>query len=99
MKSIIKIPKIFLSMALMIGVPCPVISAELLDMGHAVWFTPICFVSAFVGTASIFGIDTFKDKPKWIGNVDQSIMPHINQTWAVFFISLIFNLTVANLCG
>ena len=86
-------------MALMVGFPCPIISAELLDMQHAVWFTPICFVSAFIGTSLIFGIEKFKDRPKWIGNVDETTIPHINQAWAVFFISLIINLTLANLCG
>ena len=96
---ILKVPKIFLAMLLMIGAPCPIISAELLDMGHAVWFTPICFVSAFGGVALIFGVESFKKWPKFIGNVDNVTKPDINQTWAVFFISLIFNLTLANLCG
>jgi hypothetical protein len=99
MSKIIKVPKIFLAMLLIIGAPCPIISAELLDMQHAVWFAPICFVSAFIGVALIFGVESFKDKPKWIGNIGESTMPHINQTWAVFFISLIANLTFANLCG
>ena len=97
--SLFKIPRIFIAMLLMIGAPCPIISAELLDMGHAVWFTPICFVSAFIGVGMIFGFSEFLDKPKWIGNVDKTTMPHINQAWAVLFISLIINLTVANLCG
>lgn len=94
-----KIVKIFIAMLLMIGTPCPIISAELLQMEHRVWFTPICFVSAFIGVALIFGVKSFKDRPKWIGNIDDTTMPHINQAWAVFFISLIFNLTMANLCG
>jgi hypothetical protein len=97
---VIKIIKAFASMLLMIGTPCPIISAEFLDMGHAAWFTPICFVSAFTGTALIFGLSGFRDRPKYIGNVDGNYTkPYINQNWAVFFISLIFNLTMANLCG
>lgn len=99
MSKIINVPKIFLAMLLLIGAPCPIISAELLDMGHAIWFTPICFVSAFIGTSIIFGASSFRDRPMNIGNVDQTIRPKINQTWAVFFISLVFNLTAANLCG
>ena len=99
MSKIKKLPKIFLAMLLLIGAPCPIISAEFMDMGHAVWFTPLCYMSAFTGTALIFGLSSFRDRPKHIGNVDQSIKPKINQTWAVFFISLIFNLTAANLCG
>lgn len=86
-------------MILLVGIPCPVISAELLDIGHAIWFTPICYVCAFTGTAMIFGLSSFRDRPRHIGNVDLAIRPKINQTWAVFFISLIFNLTMANLCG
>jgi hypothetical protein len=100
MNKIIKVPKIFLAITLMIGAPCPIISAELLEMGHKVWFVPICYVSAFIGTALIFGASSFRDRPMYIGNVDGNYTkPKINQTWAVFFISLIANLTMANLCG
>lgn len=93
-----KIIKIFISMALMIGFPCPIISASL-DMQHFAWFTPICFLSSFIGVGLIFGFSEFLDKPRWIGNVDKVTHPKINQAWAVFFISLIINLTLANLCG
>ena len=92
--------KIFLSLILMIGIPQVIISAELLDMGHTLLFTPLSYFNAFVGTAILFGISGFADKPKYIGNIDNNqTMPHINQNWAIFFITLIINLTVSNLCG
>ena len=94
-----KIVKIFIAMLLMIGAPCPIISAEFLEMQHSVAFAPLSLISAFIGVGLIFGFETYKDKPKYIGNVDKTTMPHINQTWAVFFISAICNLLMANLTG
>lgn len=91
--------KILIALALMIGAPCPIISAELLNMEHSIFFAPISIVSAFIGTALIFGLKGFKQHPKWIGNLNDDTMPVINQNWAIFFISLIFNLLMANLCG
>lgn len=94
-----KIAKIILALVLMIGVPQVIISTELLDMGHSLLFTPLSYFNAFVGTALIFGWAGFKDRPKYIGNIDNNkTVPHINQNWAVFFITLIINLTVSNLC-
>jgi hypothetical protein len=91
--------RIFLAMALMIGFPCPIISAEYLQMEHSVLFAPLSILSAFIGTGLIFGFKTFKQRPMHIGNVADDTMPIINQTWAVFFISAICNLLMANLTG
>jgi len=92
--------KIFLSLILMIGVPQVIISTELLDMSHTLLFTPLSYFNAFVGTAILFGLSGFRDRPKYIGNIDGNYTkPYINQNWAVFFITLIINLTVSNLCG
>lgn len=91
--------KIFIAMALMIGFPCPIISAEYLDMEHSVLFAPLSILSAFIGTGLIFGFKTFKQRPMYIGNMDEVTMPKINQTWAVFFIACICNLFLSNLCG
>jgi len=91
--------RIFIAMTLMIGFPCPIISAEYLDMEHSVLFAPLSIISAFIGTGLIFGFKTFKQRPMHIGNVGDNTMPIINQTWAVFFISLICNLLAANLTG
>jgi hypothetical protein len=90
--------KMLIALPLIIGFPCPLISAELLQMNHAVWFTPICYASAFIGVGLVFGFQTYYPRPKMIGNLNQDIKPQINQTWVVFFISLICNLTFANLC-
>ena len=94
-----KYAKIILSLILMIGVPQVIISTELLDMGHSLLFTPLSYFNAFVGTALTFGLEGFKDRPKHIGNIDNNqTVPKINQNWIVFFITLIINLTVSNLC-
>ena len=95
-----KIVKIFLSLVLIIGFPQIIISTQLLDMGHTLLFTPLSYFNAFVGTAILFGLSGFRDRPKYIGNIDNNYTkPYINQNWAIFFISLIINLTVANLCN
>jgi hypothetical protein len=94
-----KVVKIFLALALIMGFPIIGISAEFFDMGHSVIFTPVCYIDAFVGVGLIFGFADYKQRPKWIGNVSPRTDPSINQNWIVFFISLIINLTVANLCG
>jgi hypothetical protein len=95
-----KIVKIILALILMIGFPQVIISAELLDMGHTLLFTPLSYFNAFVGTAILFGLSGFRDRPKYIGNIDNNYTkPYINQNWAVFFITLVINLTVSNLCG
>ena len=92
--------KIFLALILMIGIPQVLISTELLDMSHTLLFTPLSYFNAFVGTAILFGLSGFRDRPKYIGNIDGNYTkPYINQNWAVFFITLIINLTVSNLCG
>lgn len=92
--------KVLFALLLMVGVPIVGLSVGVLDMGHAVWLTPICYLDAFLGTALLFGLQGFKSRPKFIGNIDNNrTMPVINQNWAVFFITLIINLTIANLCG
>jgi len=95
-----KVVKIFLSLAFMVGLPQVIISSELLDYGHSLLFTPLSFLNAFIGTALTYGTVGFKTAPKGIGNIDNNkTVPQINQTWAMFFISLIANLTVSNLCN
>lgn len=91
--------KILLALALIMGFPIIGISAEFFDLGHSVILTPFCYADAFIGVGLIFGFADYKQRPKWIGNVEPRNMPSINQNWAVFFIALIINLTVANLCG
>lgn len=94
-----KIVKILIALPLMIGIPIPIISTELLNNQHSILFAPLSIVFAFVGTALIYGISDFKQEPRCIGNLDKKIMPVINQNWMIFFITLIINLLVANLCG
>lgn len=86
-------------MALMIGFPCPIISVTWFENEHSVLFAPLSILSAFIGTGLIFEFKTFKQRPMYIGNVGGETMPKINQTWAVFFISCICNLLMANLTG
>jgi hypothetical protein len=91
--------KIFASLLLMIGFPIAVLSVFAFDGEHSVWFIPVAFICAFTGTALVFGLSGFKNKPKYIGNINDGTLPEINQNWAVFFITLIINLLIANLCG
>jgi hypothetical protein len=93
-----RIVKIFLSLILIVGMVCPILSAEVFDMEHRVIFAPISVLCAFFGTGILLGFSGFKTRPKGIGNFDNSDT-EINQTWAVFFIALIINLLFANLCG
>ena len=86
-------------MTLMIGFPCPIISVSWFEGQHSVLFAPLSLLSSFIGTGLIFGFKTFKQRPMHIGNVGDNTMPIINQTWAVFFISAICNLLMANLTG
>lgn len=84
----------------MIGAVCPILSVYLYESEHRVIFTPIAVLSAFIGTGLMFGFSNFRTKPKHIGNFDKdNIKPDINQTWMMFFITLIINLLFANLCG
>lgn len=92
--------KISIALLLMIGFPNAMVSVYFLDMGHSVLLAPLSYVCAFIGTGLIYGFEDFTDQPKYIGNVDNNYTkPRINQNWIVFFICLIINLTVANLCG
>lgn len=94
-----KIIKILLALPLFIGIPIPIISVSFYNNEHSVVFTAIAFACAFIATAMVYGISDFRHEPKFIGNIDKITMPVINQNWMVFFISLIINLIVANLCG
>jgi len=87
--------KRLLSLPFLIGVPFPILFA---NWDHQVWFTALAYVFAFIGAGLNMGFKGFKTGPKFIGNVSEDgIMPIINQTWIIFLISLIVNLTVANL--
>lgn len=78
-----------------IGLPFPLLFA---NYEHQVWFVLVAYLSAFVGTGLTFGFSNFRTRPTQIGNFDDDgIMPKINQTWMIFFISLVINLTFANL--
>jgi len=94
-----KIIKIIISLFLMIGVISPILSVFIYNNEHRVIFTPISILSAFIGTGLMFGFKGFKTEPKYIGNLDETTQPVINQTWMVFFIALVWNLLMANLCG
>lgn len=94
-----KILKILIALPLMIGMPMPIISTELMDNQHSILFAPMSILFAFIGTSLIYGTSGFKQQPKYIGNIDSKVMPVINQTWMIFFITLIINLLIANLCG
>lgn len=95
----LRIIKIFFALTLMIGLPQVIWSTEILDMGHTILFTPLCYANAFLGTGLIFGFSGFRTSPSWIGNLDPTVQPRINQNWAILFITLVINLTVAGLCG
>ena len=99
MEKVLKIFKIIISLCLMIGIPQVIISTEVLEMGHSILFTPLSYLNAFIGTGLIFSFGGFRTRPSHIGNIDSTTIPKINQNWAVLFITLIINLTVANLCG
>lgn len=94
-----KILKILFALPLLIGMPIPIISITYYNNEHSVIFTPIAIACAFIGTSLIYGTNDFIHEPKCIGNIDKKIMPVINQNWMMFFITLIINLLVANLCG
>ena len=84
-----------LSLPFLIGLPFPILFAS---TEHQVWFTALAYAFAFIGAGLAMDFKEFKTEPKHIGNVpEDGIMPIINQTWIIFFISLIVNLTVANL--
>jgi len=92
--------KIIISLMLMVGFICPIISVYFFDDGHSVLFAPISVLTSFVGTGLMFGFGNFRTLPKHIGNFDKdNVVPKINQTWIIFFISLILNLFFSNLCG
>lgn len=92
--------KVFISLFLMVGAVCPILSVSFFDEGHSVLFAPISVLSAFIGTGLMFGFTNYRTLPKHIGNLDKDgVIPKINQTWMVFFITLAINLFFANLCG
>jgi hypothetical protein len=84
-----------IGMFFMIGMPFPILFT---DWDHQIWFTPLAYLSAFIGAGLTHGFDNYRTRPYHIGNFDEDgINPKINQTWMMFFISLIINLTVINL--
>jgi hypothetical protein len=92
--------KTIIALFLMVGALAPVISVSFFDSEHKVILAPIAILSAFIGTGLMFGFTNFRTRPKHIGNFDKdNIKPDINQTWMVFFITLVINLFFANLCG
>lgn len=92
--------KTIISLFLMVGALCPILSVSFFDEGHSVLFAPISVLSAFIGTGLTFGFTNYRTLPKHIGNLDEDgVIPKINQTWMVFFITLAINLFFANLCG
>jgi hypothetical protein len=87
--------KKFFGLIFLIGLPFPLLFA---NYEHQIWFVLLAYLFSFVGTGLIFGFSNFRTRPTQIGNFDDDgIMPKINQTWMIFFISLVINLTVANL--
>ena len=98
--NLLKTITVIISLFLMVRALCPVISVSFFESEHRVILTPIAILSAFVGTGLMFGFSNYRTRPKHIGNFDKdNIKPDINQTWMVFFITLIINLFFANLCG
>lgn len=95
---LLKALKIFIALFLIIGAVIPIISTLFFDGEHRTLFIPISFVSSFFGVGLMFGFENFRTLPKHIGNLDNTPVK-INQTWMVFFISLIITLLVSNLCG
>lgn len=92
-----RIAKILFALVCLIGVLPALVSVTLLEAEHDPILAAVAYVSAYLGTGLLYGFKSFKDRPKWIGNFDEDL-PYISQTWAVFFISLIFNLTASTLC-
>lgn len=94
----LNIIKIFISLFLIIGAINPILSVSMFEGQHDIILAPISILSSFIGVGLIFGFGNFRTLPKHIGNLDDTPVK-INQTWMVFFISLVFNLLFANLCG
>jgi hypothetical protein len=93
--------KVFILIALMfiLGFPNLILFLTVFQHTHSVWLVFTSFGSAFIGTGIIYGFSDFSDEPRFIGNIDNNYTkPRINQNWAIFFISLVINLTVANFC-
>lgn len=91
----LKTVKLVIGLALMIGIPLPILFA---DKPHEMWYAIIALICSFLGTGLIMGFEGFKTMPKYIGNLEESeIKPEINQTWMVFFISSFITLLFANL--
>lgn len=89
--------KRILSLPFLLGMFFPILFANS-EEGHQVWFAGLAYIFAFIGAGLSMDFKEFKIEPKHIGNLPKDgIMPIINQTWIIFFISLIINLTVANL--
>ena len=87
--------KRILSLPFLVGAPFPILFA---DWELQMWFTALAYIFAFVGAGLAMDFKEYKTQPKFIGNVpEDGIKPVINQTWMMFFISLVINLTVANL--
>ena len=93
-----RIAKILFALVSLVGILPALVSVILLESEHDPILAAVAYVSAYIGTGLLYGFKSFKDRPKWIGNFDEDL-PYISQTWAVFFISLIFNLTASTLCG
>jgi hypothetical protein len=90
----IKIKRL-IGMFFMIGMPFPILFA---NWQHQFWFTALAYAFAFIGVGILQGFGNYRTRPQHIGNFDgEGINPKINQTWMMFFISLVINLTVANL--
>jgi hypothetical protein len=86
-----------LSIPFLLGMFFPIFFANS-EEGHKMWFAALAYLFAFIGAGLAMDFKEFKVKPKHIGNFPESgIMPIINQTWMLFYISLVINLTVANL--
>jgi len=87
--------KRILGLPLIIGMPFPILFA---DQDHQIWYAVLAYLFAFIGAGLTMGFSNYKTRPYHIGNMDSdNIQPKINQTWMIFFIALIINLTVANL--
>lgn len=87
--------KTLVGLFFMIGMPFPILFA---DQPHQIYFTTLAYVFSFLGTGILYGFSNFRTRPEHIGNFDDDkITPKINQTWMMWFISAVINLTVANL--
>jgi hypothetical protein len=94
MKVLNSIKKI-IGLALMIGIPLPILFA---DKPHEMWYAGVAILCSIIGTGFVMGFDGFKTRPEHIGNTEESgIKPRINQTWMMFFISLVITLLFANM--